>query len=176
MKKLVYLFSSSLIILTFSCKNDDDKVPHQDGCVITVPCGEPEGLISVAEAKTMEDEYKDVFYSLYNEGTFPEYPGYDGAVRDIWFDLDEIKRYIVYVENYAQANGHQDLGLRVYLGAKNQVGQDGENYPRQTIFFVPTARDNSGTAPDDKNLLGAARLNYGHSGIPDSRDSDIGIN
>jgi len=158
-----------------SCDSDESTPPAVDGCVITVPCGEPEGLVSVAEAKAMEDEYKNVFYSLYNESIFPEYPGYNGAVRDIWFDLEELKRYIVYVENYAQANGHQDLGLRVYLGAKNQVGQDGENYPRQTVFFVPTARDNSGTAPDNKNLLGVSRLNYGHSGIPDSRDSDVGI-
>lgn len=176
MKKIIYLFSGLLLTTIISCKNDDDKAPTFDGCVITVPCGEPEGLVSVAEAKAMEEAYKDMFYSLYNEGTFPEYPGYNGAVRDIWFDLEELKRYIVYIENYAQANGHQDLGLRVYLGAKNQVGQDGENYPRQTIFFVPTTLDTSGAAPDNKNLLGAARLNYGHSGIPDSRDSDIGIN
>ncbi len=167
---------SVLLILFTSCKNDDDKGHQHDGCYIEVPCTEPNGLITVAEADVMEEHYKDVFYGLYNEQTLPNYPGYQGAVRYIWFDLEEIKKYIVYVEENAKTNGYDNLGLRVYLGAKDQLGQDGEVYPRQTVFFVPTTNPTGGDeVADNKNIVNAKRLNLGGAGIPDSVDQEIGV-
>ncbi|MFA7447545.1 MAG: hypothetical protein WCY77_03840 [Weeksellaceae bacterium] len=182
MKKLHYLFLATLLFTLNACKNDDDKPQPSSVCMIEVPCEDPVGLVSVADAKVMEDHYKNEFYGILNEIKGGQYPGYDGPVRDIWFDLDELKQYIAYVENYAASNGYSDLGLRVYMGAKDELGQDGQVYPRQTIFFVPTTRisdtGQGGVGQDgfqDQNLLGIDRLNYGNAGIPDSRDSDTGI-
>lgn len=182
MKNIYLLLITSFLFLSNSCKNDDDRPHGPQGCFIEVPCEEPQGLVSVAEAKVMEDYYKQEFYNLLNETKSGQYPGYDGAVRDIWFELDELKQYIAYVENMAQEKGYSNLGLRVYFGAKDELGQDGMVYPRQTIFFVPTTRTSEdgqdGMGQDgfqDQNILGVDRLNYGTSGMPDSMDSDTGI-
>lgn len=173
MKKIILLFA--LIVATISCKDDDDKYTSDpNACVIEVPCGEPNGLISVQKAQEMEDYYKQEFYSYFNE-IKGAYPGYDGAMRDVWFDLDELKKYIVYVENYAKENGHSNLGLRVYFGAEDKLGQDGQIYPRQTVFFVPTASSGSGFDNTNNNLTGLQRLDFGTGGIPDSVNSSDGM-
>lgn len=175
MKTKLLPLVSLLMISFFSCKDDDNQGNNHEGCFIEVPCTEPNGLISVAEADVLEEHYKDVFYGLFNEGNMP-YNGYDGAVRYIWFDLDEIKKYIVYIEQNAQENGYDNLGLRVYLGAKDQLGQDGEVYPRQTVFFVPTTNPSGGSdVADNLNIVNAKRLNLGGAGIPDSVDQEEGV-
>lgn len=133
------------------------------------------GLLSVREAKLMEEHYIKEFYKPLNDMKLSEYPGFKGAVRDIWFSIEELKEYIAYVENYAKEKNYSEPGLRVYFGAKDEKGQDGKIYPRQTVFFVPTAK--KGGAADDEqfNLTGLERLNYGNAGIPDDRDSDQGM-
>lgn len=177
MKKLVYLFSSMVFIATVSCKNDDDKISHQQGCYISVPCEDPAGLITLAEADVMEENYKTQFYGRINESMGGTYPGYEGAGRYIWFDLEEVKKYIVYVEENATANGYQGkLGLRVYMGAKEQNNATTNvPEPRQTVFFVPTSNPTGGTNFDDNiNITSMKRLNLGGAGIPDGMDQDTG--
>jgi hypothetical protein len=177
MKKLVYLFSSLFILTAISCKNDDDKWSHQQGCFISVPCEDPAGLITVAQADIMEENYKSIFYSRINESMSGAYPGYEGAGRYIWFDLEEVKKYIVYVEENATANGYQGkLGLRVYMGAKEQNNAStGAPEPRQTVFFVPTSNPTAGPDLDDNiNITSMQRLNLGGAGIPDGMDQETG--
>lgn len=133
------------------------------------------GLISVIEAKTLENYYKSEFYNPLNKMKSNDYPGYSGAVRDIWFSIEELKNYIEYVEEYAAKKNYSGLGLRVYLGAKDEKGIDNLDYPRQTVFFVPTAKTNQAGKLTNTNLTGVERLNYGNAGHPDS-DSDLGMN
>lgn len=175
MKNLNYLLVIALCFAVFSCKDDDNGTPPQQGKILLVPDGEIESLVSVSEAAEMEAAYLSEFYGLLNEMKANQYEGYDGAVRDIWFDLDEIKRYIYYVEEYAEANGHDKLGLRIYLGAKDQLGQDGQVYPRQTVFFVPTTETSVDGQTNQANMIGASRMNYGNAGVPDDVFSDVGI-
>lgn len=176
MKKIVYLFSSLLLTTITSC-NNDDGVGLPAGCVINVPCGDPAGLITVAEADVMEEAYKTQFYGILNEVTSGSYPGYEGAGRYIWFDLEEVKKYIVYVEKHAEENGYRNLGLRVYMGAKTQNNSvTGAPEPRQTVFFVPTSNPSGGADFDDNlNIVSAGRLNLGGAGIPDGMDQEIGL-
>lgn len=133
------------------------------------------GLISVKEAKELENLYKKEFYTAINDGKLAEYPDYEGAVRDVWFSIDELKDYISYVEKYVKSQEYESPGLRVYFGAKNQEGGNGKIYPRQTVFFVPTAQSRGDAKNEQFNILSLERLNYGNAGIPDSRDSDEGM-
>lgn len=175
--KTKFLFLLTMLsILSLSCKNDDDTKDFSEGCVIQVPCEDPLGLISVAEADVLEEQYKSELYGRLNESMNAQYPGYEGAGRYIWFDLEEIKKYIVYIENHADQNGYENLGLRVYLGSKMQNNEDGNPEPRQTVFFVPTTNPTGGDDfSDNQNIVSAKRLNLGGAGIPDDVDQEIGV-
>lgn len=136
----------------------------------------PTGTITVLEAKQKEDHYIQKFYGNINSFMGKNHPNYDGAMRATWFNLEQLKEYIKYVEEHAAEKGYTNLGLRVYFGAEDKMGQDGYVYPRQTVFFVPTAKFAGGTGFEDKNLLGVKRMNFGVGCIPDSVDSDMGVN
>lgn len=190
MKNLLFLLAFASILCT-SCRDDgvDNKKTNQR--VLYVPEGKPAGIISIEEAAQLESYYKQEFYGAINNLKATQYPNYDGAVRDIWFDLDELKQYIYYVETQAKKKGYKNLGLRIYFGAKDQLGQDGKVYPRQTVFFVPTANPTADTKTqtggaqlsvkaeqdfsDNKNILSIDRLNYGGAGVPDDTDQDEGL-
>lgn len=158
------------IFLFTSCKNDDSN-PNPN--IPNLP--NPEGLISVQEATAMEEAYKLEFYNILNDVKLNNYPGFEGAGRYVWFDLDEVKQYIAYVERHAAENGYNgNLGLRVYMGAKVQNNSiSGNPEPRQTVFFVPTIKQPNNDI--DQNILSAERLNLGGAGVPDSVDSNVGI-
>lgn len=134
----------------------------------------PTGMITVAKGKEMEDLYKQEFYSTVNLAMAKKIPGYSGAMRSIWFDLPNLKRYIQHVENYAATKGHTGLGFRIYFGAEEKLGQDGLVAPRQTVFFVPTCKINSPTTIINENITGVERLDFGEGNIPDSLNSDTG--
>jgi len=135
----------------------------------------PTGLITVAKGKEMEDLYKQEFYSTVNRVMAKKIPGYSGAMRSVWFDLANLKRYIKYVEDYAATKGHTGLGLRIYFGAEEKLGQDGLVAPRQTVFFVPTCQIDSPTTYTNENITGIERLDFGYGDIPDSVNSDVGL-
>jgi hypothetical protein len=173
----------TLLIISFAffmagCSTDDQPIPTgPEGCYVEVPCVDPNGLISVEEADILEEEYKSKFYGMLNDITSNNYPGYEGAGRYVWFDLEEIKKYIVYIEKNAEANGYAGkLGLRVYMGAKYQNNAEtGNPEPRQTVFFVPTVNPTGGSDFEDNiNITSMKRLNLGGAGIPDDMDQEIG--
>lgn len=172
MKKSNYLILSLIGIFTLigCCNYDDDPAPAPNGCYVTVPCGLPTAnLISPSAALAEEQLYLQNFHPLLNEYLNQQYPGNTGAGRDIWFDLDALKQYIHYIEDYADAKGYDKLGLRVYIGAKEVMGNNGQNYPAQTVFFVPTTGiANEGGETENVNITEASRMNFGSAGIPDS--------
>lgn len=173
------LFAFFLSLLICGCTNDDNSSGNSSNfCTIEVPCGNPEGLISVAEASQMEEDYRNQFYNLINEFTSGPYPDYEGAGRYVWFDLEEVKKFIVYVEKHADERGYNgNLGLRVYMGAKMQNNSvTGDPEPRQTVYFVPTVNPSGGTNLEDNlNIVSSERLNLGGAGIPDGTNSNVGI-
>ncbi|WP_457615986.1 hypothetical protein [Lutibacter sp.] len=98
----------------------------------------------------------------------------DDAISS-WFSLDEIKKYIAYIESEAKAQGISVNGLRVYFGAypaKDIINPKNDNL--STVFFVPTtsniATQKSATAAagggsDVETIDG---LNLGTMGNPPS--------
>lgn len=114
------------------------------------------------------------------------YPDADPKVtvtdnRGVWFDLENLKEYICYVENRSETLGYENLGLRVYFGATT----DSDSVPRSTVFFWPTHRfepqmmNTEGTegkedtdetinanSSENENSYNIKGLNYGTSGRP----------
>ncbi|MBW7870912.1 MAG: hypothetical protein H3C39_07625 [Flavobacteriia bacterium] len=134
----------------------------------------PTGMITVSKGKEMEDLYKQEFYPTANLAMAKKIPGYSGAMRSFWFDLANLKNYIKHIEDYAATKGHTGLGVRIYLGAEEKLGQDGLVAPRQAVFFVPTCRVSSPTSFTNENITGVERLDFGWGDIPDSVNSDTG--
>lgn len=166
-KQLLCIFClSSLLII--SCSDDDDKSGFAAGCVLNVPCDALSQAITPAEANSLEENYKTYMYGSINDIFSATYQEAYVPVRDIWFDIEELKRYILYVENYGNENGLDNLGIRVYLGAYAEGGAAGElTRLEQTVFFVPTSNPSGGDdVNDNENIVAAKGLNYGGAGDP----------
>lgn len=161
--KLFLFLSVILAILLFrECSNNDCNQDYQT----------PNGLITPSEANILEENYKQKRENLQellanNNVVLPM------DVRDVWFGLEELENYINYVKVKSDSLGLEDLGLRVYLGAK---GMDGNL--KTTVFFVPTHRsdnsDNNRTISrtvdqnndDNSNTNSINPLNFGNAGMP----------
>ncbi len=109
----------------------------------------PNGTITLSQVKEMRSLYLENQYKTINKEL-----NYKGAIatvdnNHVTFNLEDLKLYIKKVEQFADKNNLEDLGLRVYLAAK----KDEENLSKTTLFFAPVS--NSKTKPevffDDSN-------------------------
>jgi len=141
------------------------------------PVGNIKGLINVKEGIDKQKVYVDHQYAYINSAlqkNFPVTP-FVPDNREAWFDLENLKAYIAYVERESTKQGLKNLGLRVYSAATFE--EDG--VPRSTYFFWPTNNSNAvkdapqqksamppGDDGDNSNSDGIDGLNYGQSGRP----------
>ncbi len=147
--------------LLFSCKNLDQRKPKK--------VKPPKQTINYDYALKLEDEFLNTRDSVINKALGIR------DTREFWFDLDELKKYIAYVEYEAHRLGYKDLGIRVYKGA----------YPRDksfpdpgysTVFFVPTGKKaisegsvlpiSTMLGSEDNNIPEIESYNYGQAGKP----------
>ncbi|GAA3590822.1 hypothetical protein Q4Q39_15605 [Flavivirga amylovorans] len=128
----------------------------------------PKQIIDYEYAKELEDEYKNTRSAIINKHLGIE------DTREFWFDLEELKKYIAYVEQEADSLGYTRLGIRIYNGA----------YPKEkrfhdpgysTVFLVPTGNKTkskasfspiSSTFVINDNIHEIPAYNYGHAGKP----------
>ena len=124
----------------------------------------PNGLITNEQANKMEETYKANQHKAIN--SFLSQNGVDVIDnREVWFSLEELENYIEYVKQESKKQELEDLGIRVYFGAKKNE----RNEVKSTIFFFPTHNNsNSATraAAANSNSYGIQGLNYGSSGDP----------
>ncbi|MFP4845884.1 hypothetical protein [Winogradskyella sp. PE311] len=121
----------------------------------------PKGLISAAEAKTLNDAYTKRCTLISNNIT--KRPDN----RSSWYSLEDIKSFIQHAEKQAKELKYDLNGFRVYCGAyPDKEGVEGYS----TSFIVPTTSGKTGEAADGNgdghDLPGADGLNKGHSGVP----------
>ncbi len=152
-KKISILLLTSLFILS-SCKEVQNA-------------NKPKNAISYKQAKELQKEYiktrvKPTIKAFKNLGIDK-----NEDVRDVTFNLKEVKQYIAYVEKEAAKKGITDgLGLRVYLGAyeKGDV----------TMFFMPTKKKEALNGAsnffyfyqEDEMFDDIDGFNFGNSGKP----------
>lgn len=139
------------------------------------------GRITRKQAQDKINLYVANQYNYINTGLNTTYgqPGDNKIVdnREVWFDLENLKEYICYVEEESEKKGYKDLGLRVYLGAI----PDEKDVPHTTVLFWPTHRNKTNTESGNRaansdeeendsnkneNSDGIDGLNYGTSGRP----------
>ncbi|WP_124981329.1 hypothetical protein [Nonlabens xiamenensis] len=160
-----YLFTAFILVLTLSsCAEHCGPTAGE----IEAAWQSTPGKINAQRANQLEENYKRFIYQ-------DSLVARDGRVyqdhREVWFDLEDLKNYINYVEQYGRDNNYDHLGMRVYFGASGI--QNGT--PRSTVFFYGTGRfagagqlvqeNNVVTEP---NLPDADGLNMGNSGMPPS--------
>ena len=125
--------------------------------------------ISKKEAKVLEQEFVTTRTPILNESLKRKKLITDEDVREVWFDLEDIKEYIAYVEAAAAKKGiNNGLGLRVYLGAYPNEKQY-HNPGKTTVFFMPTKKGNSllkSGEEENENIEDVDGLNLGYGRIP----------
>lgn len=130
----------------------------------------PKGLISPAEAKTLDQAF-NLKHRIINDSLFKTSTD-GGDNRSSWFALSEVEAYLAYAKQQTSDLGFTMDGLRIYLGSypdsKASTGLT-------TMFLVPTGTKNTsqgaffslpqGGSPD---IDGGDALNKSSNGMPPS--------
>lgn len=114
----------------------------------------PDGTITAAEAEAMANLYEANQYFYINENI----EGQDNL--SINFKMEDLEDFICLAKDEAGDQGFTSLGLRVYLGAKNDTLEGGAIVPRTTVFFQPTSMTENSIC----DIPGVTLLNMGDIG------------
>jgi hypothetical protein len=122
----------------------------------------PKGLITPAEAKTLNDAYTKRCELISKDIT--KRPDN----RSSWYALEDIENFIAYAKAQAKELGHEMNGIRIYCGAYPEVdGKAGYS----TSFIIPTTSGDGKELDEDvdnPDLSGGNGLNDGGKGMPPS--------
>jgi hypothetical protein len=95
------------------------------------PQGDPENIITEAEAQTMRNLFYENQYEFINAGLIENYPNATPDKSHITFELEDLKKFIYQSEQIAEDQNYSNLGLRIYLAAKvNEAG-----VPNTTVYM-----------------------------------------
>lgn len=135
----------------------------------------PKGLISSAKAKELNQDFVKTRGKALNKIVEKEegHPHLKDAISS-WFSIDELKKYIEYVESKSDKVN----GLRVYFGAYAKNDKQSQKKGLSTVFFVPTepkvgASQKDGVDDDDEgssDIEDIEGLNDGTLGDPPSSE------
>lgn len=161
-----------LLLSLTSCKGNnntpnDRDTPEEEKPKPTKP---PKQTIDYEYAKTLEEEFVNTRYEAINKVLNID------DTREFWFDLEELKKYIAYVEYEADRLGYENLGIRIYNGAY----PNDKKFPDpgfSTVFLVPTGDiklKSKGSiltfsmplSPESNNITDIQSYNYGQAGRP----------
>lgn len=147
---LLFLFTLSNCVEKDKKPKEEEEKPQTEE--ETGMSGEPQGIISLDEAKILCDNYENrrlkpiiEFEMEQNESDKKFVP-----TQFIDFELKTIKKYIKYVERQARKAKVKPDSIRIYLG---NYGADGRDPNKNTVFIVPTTTidgDHGGFFINDK--------------------------
>jgi hypothetical protein len=98
--------------------------------IISMTAKKPEGIISIKEAQDYHKKYKSDSDGRMANNQQTVYG---------WHSLENIKRYIEYIEEEAQKKGVEVSGLNVYFGSGEPI--NGSDKGQLTHFIAPTYED-----------------------------------
>jgi len=163
MKKLVYILLGIIIGIVgsyFYCSQCTTKeVSYQETIV------KPKGLISPAEAKTLDQAFNSR-HQLISDSIVKRPDN-----RSSWYSLEDMTNYLKYADSQATAQGYKMDGIRVYLGAHNDIDS---LVGYTTMFFIPTGYKNVAegssslftSTQKSSDLSNGSGLNDGQTGFP----------
>lgn len=137
--KTLKLFSKSLLILSIiisitSCKK---KNPPKDPNEICINYdGKPEQVITYKEMASLLAQYKST-----RENILKNALGFEDT-REVWFQIDSLKKYLAYVEKLSKDSGVEITGFNFISAAypDNTIYGKEKNY--QTLILNPTTTKN----------------------------------
>ncbi|OUS18095.1 hypothetical protein A9Q93_04160 [Nonlabens dokdonensis] len=171
MKKIIFktIAVIAVMLAVTSCveNNCETLTPEQ----IAENWENTSGRINHKEANELEENYVRFLYQGSRDSLLTESGEVYQDTREVWFDIEELKNYINYVEQYGKDKKYDNLGIRVYLGSK---APQKNGKAQTTVFFYGTGRfagvkklqGDDGGAIVEPNLPGADGLNKGNSGMP----------
>ena len=166
------LFLLTIAISLTSCEWIKDTPNHNDPSPeeIAKNWNKTDGKISNKEANQLEENYKKMLYSGSRDSLIDASGEVYKDTREVWFNLEDLKNYIAYIEQHGKDNNYDQLGIRVYLGTKEPI-KDGKAVT--TVFFYGTGHPNGPSTQKsttqvgvDTNIPGIDGFNKGTSGMP----------
>jgi hypothetical protein len=167
-------FPTLLLLIAFvisitSCQSNNQTMPLTPEEIAT-NWNNTNGKISHEEANQLEENYKKYLYEGSRDSLLSVNDEVYADTREVHFDIEDLKNYIHYVEQYGKDKNYNNLGIRVYLGSK---GPQKDGKAVTTVFFYGTGtkadggnQQKNGDEESDPNLPGADGLNLGSSGMP----------
>lgn len=159
----------AFVISIISCQSNDQTMPLTPEQIAT-NWNNTNGKISHEEANQLEENYKKYLYEGSRDSLLTTNDQMYADTREVHFDIEDLKNYINYVEQYGKDKDYNNLGIRVYLGSK---GPQKDGKAVTTVFFYGTGIDSDGENQQkntdggiNPNLPGADGLNLGSSGMP----------
>ncbi|WP_370479722.1 hypothetical protein [Tamlana flava] len=140
MKKLGYIILGFIIgaVLTYYFCPRNCELPTLETKIV-----KPKGVISVAEAKSLNDNWTKYRQAAVDSAAKKQ--GRDKDDRSVYWDLKDVEDYLGYAKHYSDSIGYDMTGIRVYLGVYGQnAGQSKKDLT--TMFIVPTGKKNNSTA------------------------------
>lgn len=162
MKKLIYIIIGALLGVggSYFYQNKDDQIEVSAPKII-----KPKGLISPREARALDQAFNSR-HELISDSIVNRPDN-----RSSWYSLEDMTNYLKYADSQATAQGYTMDGVRVYLGAHEDVDSI---VGYTTMFFVPTGYKKVAegstslftTAQKSSDLTGGSGLNNGGLGDP----------
>lgn len=159
MKKILRITAFCLMaVLVLSCSKQEEK--EVDTANAAADYSAPSKLISVEEAKAMQDRYVNTRFNFVTQGL-----GHQDT-REFWWSLDDLEAYMRYVREKSKEQGVETPGIRFYLGAYEPGHKNGTT----TLFLVPTKEDSSSgkamTSETQVNNYEIDPMNESNGGVP----------
>lgn len=125
----------------------------------------PGGLISPEEASVLDRNF-DSRHELISDSIVKRPDN-----RSSWYSLEDMRNYLNYAENEAKELGYTMDGVRVYLGAHDDVDS---LVGYTTLFFIPTGHENVAqssstfvhTLSEGGDIPGGSGMDQGTEGDP----------
>lgn len=165
----IFLLLIAFVISITSCQSNNKTMPLTPEQIAN-NWNNTKGKISHEEANQLEENYKKYLYEGSRDSLLTDNDEVYADTREVHFDIEDLKNYIQYVEQYGKDKNYNNLGIRVYLGSK---GPEKDGKAVTTVFFYGTGisandqnQQKNGDDAINPNLPGADGLNLGSSGMP----------
>ncbi|MDO6761511.1 hypothetical protein Q4566_14965 [Tamlana sp. 2_MG-2023] len=132
MKRILKLSMVGLVAcgVLWSCSQDETVATETANYYI------PDGVISTDYAKSLNQAWNAKNAAIYSKAGMTK----TDENQSFWWSLEDLRNYLAYAEQEAKEKGYQMDGVRVYLAAYPEKGNE------NTLFFAPTGYETAAKA------------------------------
>ncbi|MGJ8684654.1 MAG: hypothetical protein ACSHWW_08520 [Nonlabens sp.] len=179
-KQITYLLLACIVVLVTACNwpiggHDDDVEPKEvplvnecsDGNCPELDFSSNPSRIERSVAVTRDSLYGATHYAVHGDSLTDNSGVVYQDYREFNFNVENMRCYLKYIEEYGDSLGYTNIGLRAYIGSKDL----GNGKIVSSIFFLPSGMPPSDPTamqiyPVPPNIPGADGFNVSTSGMP----------